>query len=211
MKLSDGTTAVLQSLDSPVEIRFYFTPGPAGEFDPLREYASRVDALLAAYQAAGGSKVFVTRHEAQTNSTIAAAVADGLRPIRLEGGDVRYLGLVVVQDDQKVALPELSPAWEPALESDLSRLIARVASARRLAAQTANNKRQTSGAEAMKRSLPVMKRFQPTKARRCSPSRVERGQAACEQMESRGQQEEACWWKPAAARRRSRKLPAPHS
>ena len=193
VKLSDGTTAVLQSLDSPVEIRFYFTPGPAGEFDPLREYASRVDALLAAYQAAGGSKVAVTRHEAQTNSTIAAAVADGLRPIRLESGNARYLGVVVVQDDQKETLPPLSPAWEPALESDLSRVIARVAATRRLAVQAANNDAANqAAAEAMKRSLPGFESVSAEKgAQLLRQAGLKEIKAGVEELEARVEQAEA--------------------
>ncbi len=153
--LTDGTRAILQGLDAPVEIRYYWSFTSDEEAQAMNAFASRVTALLAAYEAEGRAKVVVARHEAQTASTRAAAAADGLRPLPRSKGDPVYLGLVVAQDDQREVLAQLSPEWEPALESDLSRAIARVSAARRRAAQAANSDAANQAAtEAMKRSLP---------------------------------------------------------
>jgi hypothetical protein len=56
--LSASTKAVLQRVDSPVEIRFYSVLDPTTTTDSLRDFAGRVNQLLSEFERqAGSSKV----------------------------------------------------------------------------------------------------------------------------------------------------------
>ena len=125
--LSAGTKAVLQRIDSPLEIRFYALLDRATGLDSLQSFARRVDQLLSAYQQETGGRIKVIRYHSQSDSK--AAEADGIKPFNLDQGDACYLGLAVVQNRQKESFPQLTPEWEQALESDLSRAIARLINA----------------------------------------------------------------------------------
>ena len=125
--LSDGTRAVLQRLSSPVEIRFYSLLDPASVSESDRAFAGRVDSLLSEYQREGAGKINLTRHLALADPGAAnAAAADGIKPFNLDKGDACFLGIAVACEGRKEALAQLFPEWEPALESDLTRAIARV-------------------------------------------------------------------------------------
>lgn len=126
--LAESTKAVLKGLAAPVEIRFYSLLDPASTSDALRTFAGRVDQLLSAYEQQAGGKIKLIRHTA--NSDSAAASADGIRAFNLDKGDACYLGVAVASNGQKETLSQLLPDWEAALESDLSRAIARVTAAR---------------------------------------------------------------------------------
>jgi len=122
--LSAGTTAVLQSLKAPVQIRFYALLDAATVPAEVTRFAGRVDELLASYQRESGGKLMVTR--LRSRSDVSAAAADGMKPFNLDKGDVCYLGMTVVQGGRKESILRLFPEWEQALESDVSRAIGRV-------------------------------------------------------------------------------------
>ncbi len=122
--LSAGTLALLQSLKTPIQIRFYALLDAATVPEDVTRFAGRVDELLASYQRESGGKVTVTR--LRSRSDVSAAAADGMKPFNLEKGDVCYLGLTVVQGGRKESILRLFPEWEQALESDVSRAIGRV-------------------------------------------------------------------------------------
>jgi hypothetical protein len=136
--LSGSTTAVLNGLKAPVEIRFYSLLDPVSTSDSLRAYAKRVDALLAEYERAGNGKIRVVRYDALTDASANAATADGIHSFNREKGDACYLGIAARSDGQKESIAELSPDWEQALESDLSRVVAHVNEAKASAAAPAN-------------------------------------------------------------------------
>src|ERR1044071_2268974 len=60
--LSDSSKAVLGRLRSTVEMRFYSVLDPASVPESDRNFAARVDELLAAYERNGNGKVLVSRH-----------------------------------------------------------------------------------------------------------------------------------------------------
>src|SRR6185436_17965972 len=121
---SAGTQAVLQSLTSTVEIRFYAVLDTATVPEAVTAFAGRVEALLAAYQREAGGRITLTHRRAP--SDVSAAAADGMKPFNLDKGDVCYLGLTIVQGGRKESIPRLFPEWEQALEADVSRAIGRV-------------------------------------------------------------------------------------
>jgi hypothetical protein len=129
--LSESSLAVIQHLTNPVEIRFYSILDPASVPQPLRDYATRVAALLSQYELESNGKLRVTRHADVGNDEDARrAAADQITPFNLHLGNTCYFGIAVAQGEQKESLPQLSPEWEPALEADLSRAIARVSAER---------------------------------------------------------------------------------
>lgn len=124
--LSPGTAAVLAALKSPVEIHFYSLLDPASTPDSLRAYAKRVEALLSEYEKAGNGNIRVVRFDTMSDANADAAAKDGIHAFNREKGDACFLGIATVSGDQKQSIAELSPDWEQALESDLSRAVAAV-------------------------------------------------------------------------------------
>ena len=130
-QLSDGTQAVLRNLETPVEIRYYALLDPAVVPASLSAYAGRVDQLLGEYQGAAAGKITVTRFNSPSDAAAKAAAADRIEAFNRDKGDACYLGITVVAyGNQKESLRQLAPEWEAALESDLTRALARVVSAK---------------------------------------------------------------------------------
>ncbi len=145
--LSEGTAAVLDHLSSPVEIRFYSLLDPSNTPALLEAYAERIDRLLAEYQRASSNKVVVKRYTYDPNSQVQnAALADGIKPFNLDKGEGSFFGIAVLRNGQKESLPYLSPEWEPALEFDLTRAIARTANGSQPAVGPAPNDAATLNA-----------------------------------------------------------------
>lgn len=149
--LSDNTRSVLQRLDSPVELRFYSLLDPGSVPETSRAFAGRVSELLSEYEKAGSGKIKVTRFDSQSSSNANAALADGIKPFNLDKGDACYLGITVTRPGAKEILASLSPEWEPALESDLTRAIARTTE---VAPLVPVPKPDTNAVEAVKRAFP---------------------------------------------------------
>jgi len=126
--LSPGTRAILQKLDTPVKVRFYCTQGESSaETVFLRNYAKHVEDLLAEYKQAGKGKLTIEKYDPQPDSDAEdSARLDGVEGQMMRNGEKFYLGLAVVQLDEKQAIPFLDPNRERLLEYDLSRAITRV-------------------------------------------------------------------------------------
>jgi len=157
VELSAGTKAVLLRLDSPIEIRFYALLDRTSVSNSLQSLAARVDQLLSAYQQSASGKVKVIRYDSRSDfkTAAAAAEADGIKPFYLDKGDACYLGVAVVHGRQKESFPRLFPEWEQALESDLSRAIARLINAPSpTEAAAANSQIDPDVAAEVKRQIP---------------------------------------------------------
>jgi len=114
----------LRRLDSPVEIRFYSLLDTQASDPATDAFSDRVHQLIALYQQEGGGKIQFTKAEEAKYSD--SAVADGIKPFNLDSGNGCFLGIAIISNGQKESLPRLAPEWESALESDLTRAIARV-------------------------------------------------------------------------------------
>jgi ABC-type uncharacterized transport system involved in gliding motility auxiliary subunit len=133
--LSEGTRKILGKLDAPLTINFYRTRDQNDMPTDLRNYADRVDDLLAEYRQASGGKIEIKKFDPQPDSDAEdSARLDGVEGQVLGAGGLIgmgekiYLGLSVVSLDQKVAMPFLDPRRERLLEYDLTRAIAQVLS-----------------------------------------------------------------------------------
>ncbi|MCZ7639088.1 MAG: GldG family protein [Verrucomicrobia bacterium] len=131
--LSEGTRKILGKIDAPLTINFYRTRDQNEMPTDLRNYADRVDDLLAEYRQASRGKIVVKKFDPKPDSDAEdSARLDGVEGQVLGAGGLIgmgekiYLGLSVISLDQKVALPFLDPRRERLLEYDLTRAIAQV-------------------------------------------------------------------------------------
>jgi ABC-type uncharacterized transport system involved in gliding motility auxiliary subunit len=128
--LSPGTRKILDKLDTPVEIRFYYSKDNSSMPVPLRTYAQEVEDLLLEYQQASHGKVQVVKLDPKPDSDAEdSARLDGIQGQTTAAnltGDKIYLGLAVSCLDAKTPIPFLSPERETLLEYDISRAISSV-------------------------------------------------------------------------------------
>lgn len=127
--LSDGTRAILKKLDTPVEVRFYFSESEPRVPSTDRTYAKQVEDLLEEFREASHGKIKLRKIDPKPDSEAEEmAQSDGVEPRQTSpmGGDNYYLGLVVSLDPEKAALPYLPADRERLLEYDLARAIGRV-------------------------------------------------------------------------------------
>jgi ABC-type uncharacterized transport system involved in gliding motility auxiliary subunit len=127
--LSDGTKAILKKIDSPVEVRFYFSQSETRVPSQIRTYAAEVEDLLEEFRDASGGKIRVRKIDPKPDSDAEeAAQADGI-----EGqptgpfGESFYFGLVVSLDPEKVPVT-LQLERERLLEYDIARALGQVIS-----------------------------------------------------------------------------------
>ena len=128
--LSEGTRRVLGKLDTPVQIRFYFSQRDAETPVDWKTYAARVEDVLKEYQLLAKGNLEIKKldpvpdTEAEDSANLDGIEGQALQPL---GGDRVYFGLAVSCLDGRATIPFLSPARERLLEYDLTRAIAQVA------------------------------------------------------------------------------------
>lgn len=128
--LSDGTKRVLAKLDTPVQIRFYFSAkDPATPVD-YKTYAARVEDMLSEYKLLAKGNIEIKKldpapdTEAEDSANLDGVEGQMTSPL---GGDRIYFGLAVSCLDARATIPFLSPQRERLLEYDLTRAISQVA------------------------------------------------------------------------------------
>ncbi|MEY2410764.1 MAG: gliding motility-associatede transport system auxiliary component, partial [Verrucomicrobiota bacterium] len=127
--LTPGTKAILKKIDSPVEIRFYYSQGESRKPGNLENYARAVEDLLGELRQASGGKIQVKKFDPEPDSEAEdLANLDGVEGQMLQTGEKFYLGLCVSLDPLKAAIPFLTPDRERLLEYDLARAISQVLS-----------------------------------------------------------------------------------
>jgi ABC-type uncharacterized transport system involved in gliding motility auxiliary subunit len=127
--LSPGTKAILNKLDTPVEIRFYCTQDAKEMPVQLKTYAERIEDLLNEYKKNSHGKIQLKKLDPKPDSDAEdSANLDGVEGVTLGGlgADKIYLGAAINQLDSKVAIPFFAPERERLLEYDVSRAISRV-------------------------------------------------------------------------------------
>jgi ABC-type uncharacterized transport system involved in gliding motility auxiliary subunit len=123
--LSSGTRTILQKIQEPVVLDFYFSKDAAGLPVSYKNYAARVQEMLRQYVRASGGRLSlnVVNPRADTPEEERAAAA-GLQPQGAPGSaEPVYFGLVAIQADQQKAIPSFSPQRESFLEYDVSQLV----------------------------------------------------------------------------------------
>lgn len=154
--LSESTKKILSNLTAPVQIRFYSVLDPANTPEAWRAFAGRVDQLLVAFQHEANGKLILMHSNSLAYANAKSAMADGMNPFNEEKGEPSFLGIAVINQEQKASLPQLSPEWESALEADISRAILRTVrtAAPAAASGTIAAKRDSPSLDEIKRLVP---------------------------------------------------------
>ena len=124
--LSKGTINILNNLEEPVQLDFYFSQKAINDFPLLANYGIRVRDMLEELTTHAHGKLILNIIEPETFSEAEdQAVASGLRTVSVSANSDRvYFGLVGTNstDDEKV-IPFFQTNRESALEYDLTKLI----------------------------------------------------------------------------------------
>lgn len=130
--LSDGTRSVLQSIDDPVRLEFYYSTSLGKEIPGYAVFATRVQDMLDEFKAVAGDKLIISSFDPEPFSeTEDQAVEAGMQGVPLDQtGDEVYFGIVgfaTEEREQGSAIPFFQPERGNFLEYDLTKLIYRVA------------------------------------------------------------------------------------
>ncbi|MEE4296033.1 MAG: Gldg family protein [Wenzhouxiangella sp.] len=124
--LSPGTINLLEAIEEPITVEFFFSEEASSDLPMVRNYARRVQEMLdeMAQRAGGGLIVRRINPEPFSEAEDRAALL-GLEGVPVgPGGDSLYLGLVGTNRvDGREVLPFLSPAREAFLEYELARMV----------------------------------------------------------------------------------------
>ncbi len=128
--LSEGTRKILGELQQDVSIKLFYTRSLENLPVSLKTYAKRLEDFLSEYEYEGGGKITVETYDPKPDSVEEEwAQKYGMNGIALPTGDMIYLGLVAMSEDQEETIPLLDPANEERLEYDLTRIVSRVQTA----------------------------------------------------------------------------------
>lgn len=123
--LSDGTADLLQGLDEPVSLRFFFSEKTAAPYPSILQYGNRVADMLREFEALAEGAIDLQIMDPEPFSEDEdAAVAAGMQGVPTAGGDTLYLGLVASDStDKRSVLPFFAQEREAFLEYDLAKII----------------------------------------------------------------------------------------
>jgi ABC-type uncharacterized transport system involved in gliding motility auxiliary subunit len=125
--LAQGTKAILNKLDAPIQIRFYYSESLSSMPVFLKNHAKRIEDLLSEYQKYGKGNIEIKKFDPQPLSDAEdSANLDGVEGQMLQTGEKMYLGLAINCLDTKVAIGYLNPERERLLEYDITRAVSQV-------------------------------------------------------------------------------------
>ncbi len=132
--LSEGTLNIIESLDDPISLRFYYSEQVAQELPSLKSYAQRVKELLEEYRRASNGKIeLITINPMPYTDNEQRAKQYGLQGVPIEGeDDPLYFGLAGNNLlDGVESIPFFQPEKEDVLEYDVTKLIYKLSSSNR--------------------------------------------------------------------------------
>ena len=124
--LSDGSREILESIDEPVNLYFFFSEKSSEDLTSLRVYATRVREMLEEYELAANGKINLSIVDPEPFSEAEDQASEfGLQGIPVStAGEELYFGLAATNalDDQET-IPFFQPDKEEFLEYEISKLI----------------------------------------------------------------------------------------
>jgi ABC-type uncharacterized transport system involved in gliding motility auxiliary subunit len=128
--LSDGTKRILEKIEEPINLHFYFSDKATENIPSLRSYANRVRELLEEFEAAADGKIDLT----VTDPLPFSEEEDRAAQFRLQGvqlpasPDTVYMGLAGTNSvgDEEI-IPFFQPDKEEFLEYDVAKLTSSLA------------------------------------------------------------------------------------
>ncbi len=123
--LSDGTRSVVNDLDEPVTLNYYFSRQLAASYPNLLSYGKRVEDMLVTIARVSLGKVNLRVIEPEPFSEIEdEAVAAGLQGVPLGDGTTLYMGLRAENSlDGEAVIPFFSEERDGFLEYDIAKII----------------------------------------------------------------------------------------
>jgi ABC-type uncharacterized transport system involved in gliding motility auxiliary subunit len=121
--ISSGTIETLQSIDEPINIKFYFTDRLGDNYPPFKLFSDRIKTLMKRYQDLSGGKVIFTVYNPEPFTEIEEqALADNIRGIPLnQSGEYGYFGIRAYNSSGDVeVIPFMDIEREEFLEYDLT-------------------------------------------------------------------------------------------
>ena len=132
--LSEGSLNLVQEIEEPVQLYFFFSEAASRDLTPIRTYADRVESMLEEFALASNGMLFVERIDpAPFSEAEDEAAAFGLQAVPVSAtGDALYFGLAGSDAlDNVETIPFFQPDREMFLEYEISQLIDRLARPKR--------------------------------------------------------------------------------
>lgn len=125
--LSDGTLSVLENMQEPVTLYFFFSQGASSELPQIRSYARWIGEMLDDMADRSGGKLEIRTIDPEPFSREEDEAARfGLQSVPVGAvGDSLYFGLAGTNslDDIQI-IPFLNPAQQPLVEYDIAKVVA---------------------------------------------------------------------------------------
>ena len=124
--LSDGTRNIIDAIDEPITIRYYFSAKQFAAVPEFANYGKRVRDLLEEYADRSGGKIKLRVIDPEPFSEAEdQAVGFGIEPVPLNAtGERGFIGLVGTNAlDDEIPIPVLSPERAEALEYDITKIV----------------------------------------------------------------------------------------
>ncbi|RMF09954.1 MAG: ABC transporter [Alphaproteobacteria bacterium] len=123
--LSEGTTSILEGLEEPIRLRFFFSESVATAYPTVMNYARRVRSLLKRYESLAGGKLTLEIIDPEPFSPAEdEAVAAGLKGATTATGETLYFGLAGSNStDTERVIPYFTTERERFLEYDLTKMV----------------------------------------------------------------------------------------
>jgi ABC-type uncharacterized transport system involved in gliding motility auxiliary subunit len=132
--LSDGTRQILENIEEPINLYFYFSDKASEDVPTIRAYANRVREMLNEFRRAADGKINLNVIDPLPFSEDEDRAAQfGLQGIGLAGSpDAVYLGLAGTDSvDNEEIIPFFQPDKEQFLEYDIAKLVSTLANPQR--------------------------------------------------------------------------------
>ncbi|MEL0296979.1 MAG: Gldg family protein [Gammaproteobacteria bacterium] len=132
--LSEGSLSLVQGIEEPVQLYFFFSEAASRDLTPIRTYADRVESMLEEFALASNGMLLVERIDpAPFSEAEDEAAAFGLQAVPVSAtGDALYFGLAGSDAlDNVETIPFFQPDREMFLEYEISQLIDRLARPKR--------------------------------------------------------------------------------
>ena len=124
--LSDGTKEVIDEIDEPINLYFFFSQKISSDMPALRTYSQRVYELLEEYELIAGGKIKLSYIDPEPFSEQEDRAAEfGLQSVPInQAGDELYFGLAGTNSlDGSEVIPFFQPDKEEFLEYEISKLV----------------------------------------------------------------------------------------
>jgi len=132
--LSQGTRNIIENVEQPIVLKFYYSESLTRDIPMLRNYANRVQDMLREYERRSHGKIILNIvHPEPFSEQEDEAASDGLQSMPDGRGDKIFLGLVGSANHRSEVIAMFNPQKENLLEYQISQLVYRLNQPKQLA------------------------------------------------------------------------------